>query len=312
MFEIGELVALRAAFGPALVPLAERDDRIMVVTADLGSSVNISDFKNLFPDRYINCGVAEASMIGISAGLSSEGYLPFAVTFGSFIGRTIDHVRQSIGHNRLKVNIVGSHGGISNGMDGPSAHAIEDLGIMRSMPGIAIIAPSCPNQLDKVLRATCEYGGPVFLRLYREPARVFTDPTEPFNLGQVVRRKEGSDVTILACGPHVGFCLEWLPELERIASVELLEVHTLEPLDAETILKSVAHTSRVVTIEDHYVHGGLASAAAELLVAANQPALFRPVALEGYARSGPYYELRDAVGLGLGSLRKAIVEVTSP
>lgn len=310
MYKVGDIVALRQAFGPALETLAVEDDRIMVVTADLGGSVNLNEYRTRFPDRYINCGVAEADMIGISAGLASQGNMPFAVTFGSFIGRAVDHIRQSVMHNRLKVNIVGSHGGISNGMDGPSAHAIEDIGIMRSTPGMAIVAPACPNQMEKALAAVCEHPGAVYLRLYREPLPVFTTPDEPFILGKAIRRNEGSDVTLLSYGPHVGFCLDWLDDLSQIASIDFLEVHTIEPLDSEAILESVRRTGKVVTIEDHYKHGGLGSAVAELL-AQTTPAPLRMVALNGYARSGPYYELRDAVGLGPDALKKAIIEVVS-
>lgn len=310
MYQRGELVALRTAFGPSLVPLAKEDDRIVVVTADLGGSVNITEFKEFFPERYVNCGVAEADMIGISAGLASEGYVPFAVTFGSFLGRAVDHIRQSVRHNNLKVNIVGSHGGISNAMDGPSAHAIEDVGIIRSIPGIAVLAPSCPNQLQRALEACRDQPGPVYLRLYREALSVFTDSADPFEFGKVIRRNEGSDVTLLSYGPHVGFCVEWLDELSKLASIDLLEVHTLEPLDRSGLLESVRRTGRVVTIEDHYINGGLASATAQML-AASTPVPLRSVALKGYARSGPYYELRDAVGLGLDSLKGAVLDVLS-
>ena len=170
MYKIGENIALRAAFGPSLLPLAQQDDRVVVVTADLGGSVNIGEFKNAFPDRYINCGVAEASMIGISAGLASEGLMPFAVTFGSFLGRTVDHIRQSVLHNKLKVNVVGSHGGISNGMDGPSAHAIEDIGIIRAMPGFSIVAPSCPTSCRRCCRRLRSGGAGLPQALPRAPA----------------------------------------------------------------------------------------------------------------------------------------------
>jgi transketolase len=311
MYSIGESVALRTAFGPAVFSLAKTNDRIMVVTADLGGSVNITDFKNTFPDRYINCGVAEASMIGISAGLASEGLLPFAVTFGSFLGRAIDHLRQSVLHNKLKVNVVGSHGGISNGMDGPSAHALEDIGIMRSMPGISIVAPSCPNQLPQVLAAACEQEGPVYIRLYREALPVFAEASEPFQFGKVIKRRSGSDVTLLAYGPHVGFCLEWADQLAPAASIEVIEVHTLRPLDAEGILDSVRRTGRVVTVEDHFEVGGLASATAEVLARTGTAARLRPVAVTGYARSGPYEELRDAVGLGLDAVKTALFDVVA-
>ena len=307
VYEIGKDVALRAAFGPALLPLAAKDDRLVVVTADLGSSVSIGEFKNAYPDRYINCGVAEASMIGISAGLASEGLLPFAVTFASFLGRAVDHLRQSVGHNRLKVNVVGSHGGISNGADGPSAHAIEDVGIMRSMPPFSVVIPSCPNQLPQVLQASTNRPEPIYLRLYREPLPVFTSPEEPFEFGKAKRRVEGSDVTLLASGPHVGFCLEWMKDLADLGSIELIEVHTLVPIDADAILASIAKTGRVVTVEDHFVRGGLASAVSEVMAAAGTGARLRPVALTGYARTGPYYQLRDAVGLGLSAVRDAVL-----
>lgn len=316
-YKIGESVALRAAFGPALVPIAERDDRIIVVTADLGGSVGIGPFREAFPDRYINCGVAEQSMIGIAAGLASEGYIPLAVTFGSFLGRAVDHIRQSIGHNRLKVNIVGSHGGISNGMDGPSAHAIEDVGIMRSMPTFAVVAPGCANQLESAVAASINYGlrdsgdvdppVSVYLRLYREPSPVYTSPDETFEVGKAIVRKAGDDLTIISYGPHVGFCLEWLPSLP--CSAELIEVHTIQPIDEEAILSSVKKTGAVVTVEDHFRRGGLASAVSEVLVSAGAKAHFRAVALNGYTRSGPYYELRDAVGLGQDALAQATKEV---
>lgn len=315
MYQIGENVALRTAFGPALLSLAQEDPRIMVVTADLGGSVNLGEFKQAFPDRYINCGVAEADMISICAGLASEGAIPFAVTFGSFLGRAVDHIRQGIGHNKLKVNIVGSHGGISNGMDGPSAHAIEDVGIMRSMPNFTIVAPSCANQVENAIRASVSQSAPVdlrsspvYLRLYREPLPVFTSATEEFQIGRAIKRSEGSDVTLLAYGPHVGFCMDWLAKLQGVASIDFLEVHTVQPLDEDAIMASVAKTGRVVTVEDHFIRGGLASAVAELLVS-RRPAPLRAVALRDYARSGPYFELRDSIGLGVDAVSAAIEDV---
>ncbi|HWE34719.1 MAG TPA: transketolase C-terminal domain-containing protein [Solirubrobacteraceae bacterium] len=308
MFELGKQVAIRSAFGPALLPLARADERVVVVTADLGGSVGVNPFREEFPQRYVNCGVAEADMISLSAGLASEGYMPFAVTFGSFIGRAVDHMRQSIGHNKLKVCVVGSHGGISNGQDGPSAHAIEDVGIMRSMPTFAIVAPACANELAGALNAIAELEQPVYMRLYREPSPVFTDPDEPFEFGKAVRRHSGEEVTLLSYGPHVGFCLEWIDQLSSLASIDLLEVHTITPLDEDGVLESVARTGRVVVVEDHFKRGGLGSSVAELL-AERLPTPMRHVALDGYARSGPYYELRDAVGLGYDAVADAVRSV---
>lgn len=313
MYKIGDRIALRGAFGPSVLEVAKVNKKVVVVTADLGGSVNIGEFKSAFPDRYINTGVAEASMIGVSAGLAAEGMLPFAVTFGSFLGRAIDHIRQSVLHNKLKVNVVGSHGGISNGMDGPSAHAIEDIGIFRSLPGFSIVAPSCPNQLSQVIAATCTQPDPVFLRLYREPLPVFTDPKERFEFGKAVHRAKGDDVTVLTYGPHVGFCLEWMDQLRSTASVDLFEVHTIEPLDKEALLASIKRTGRVVVVEDHFQRGALTSAVGELIAMSGVGAVMRSVSLPGFARSGPYYELRDAVGLGLDGVRAGIEGVlTAP
>jgi transketolase len=307
MYEIGEKVALRSAFGPGLSSLANEWPDTVVVTADLGGSVNIGPFAEAHPDRYYNCGVAEQSMIGVAAGLAAQGFLPLAVTFGSFLGRTIDHIRQLVNHNKLKVIVVGSHGGISNAKDGPSAHAIEDVGIMRSMPVFTIVAPSDANQVVPALRAAMTHPGPVYLRLYREPLPVFAPPIEDFELGRAVVHRDGGDVTLLTYGPHVGFCLEWLDEWGDSVSADLIECHTIQPLDAETIRASVKKTGRVVTIEDHFERGGLGSAVAEVLDR-SAPTIMRTVALRGYARSGDYYALRDAMGLGPQDLRAAIDE----
>lgn len=303
-----DLVAIRRQFGPSFEELALTDERIVAVTADLGGSVNLAAFGEANPDRYFNCGVAEANMIGISAGLAMQGFVPFAVTFGAFLGRAVDHVRQSIGHNRLKVNVVGSHGGVSNGKDGPSAHAIEDLAIFRAMPGFAVVVVADANQLPMAIQASIDYPGPVYLRLYREPTPVFYGPEPTFEIGRANVLREGSDVTILACGPHVGYCLAWADALAGEVSAEVIDCHTVSHLDAEAVLTSAAKTKAVVTVEDHLVVGGLGSAAAELL-SEQLPTKMRRVGLTGYATSGPYYELLDQVGLGLDSVRQAIEEV---
>src|SRR3989304_1837962 len=151
LYKKGELVAIRQAFGEAFADIAASDERLVVVTADLGGSVNLRRFWETYPQRYYNCGVAEANMVGISAGLAVAGYVPFAVTFGSFLGRAMDHVRQSIGHNKLNVKIVGSHGGVSNAKDGPSAHALEDIAMMRAIPGFSIVVVADANQVFKAV-----------------------------------------------------------------------------------------------------------------------------------------------------------------
>ncbi len=255
----GELVAIRQAFGPTFAELAASDPRLVAVTADLGGSVNLATWGHDNPKRYFNCGVAECDMIGIAAGLAMTGWLPFAITFGSFLGRAMDHVRQSIGHNRLKVNVVGSHGGISNGKDGPS----------------------------------------------REPTPVVYKESPAFEIGKANVLAEGSDVTLLACGPHVAYCSLWLDAWSTDVSVELIDCHTVKPLDEQTILRSAEKTGRVVTVEDHYISGGLGSAVAELL-SEHRPTVLRRVGLRSYATSGPYYELLDHVGIGEDAVRAAV------
>lgn len=307
-YPAGEAVAVRTAFGEAFFDVAAANDAVVAVTADLGGSVNLKKFAAEFPDRYYNCGVAETDMIGICAGLAMTGHVPFAVTFGSFLGRAMDHIRQSVGHNRLKVNVVGSHGGVSNAQDGPSAHALEDLAMFRALPDFAVVAVADANQVRKAVEAAVTWPTSVYLRLYREPLPVFTSADTPFEIGKANVMREGRDVTVVACGPHVGFCLEWAGAWEPELSVEVIDCHTLAPIDAETIAASARKTGAVVTVEDHSVRGGLGSAVAEAL-AEHQPTPMRRVGLQGFARSGRYHELIDAVGIGEAGVRRAIDEV---
>lgn len=304
----GELVAIRSGFGEAFFRIASQNPKLVAVTADLGGSVNLNSFAQAYPERYFNCGVAEANMIGISAGLAIMGFVPFAATFGSFLGRAMDHVRQSVGHNKLNVKIVGSHGGVSNALDGPSAHALEDLAMFRALPEMAIVVVADANQAFKAVAAAVEYPTSVYLRLYREPLPVFTDQSTPFSIGQANVLRPGLDATVVACGPHVGFCLEWAEELSPEASLEVIDCHTLKPLDADTLLSSARKTQAVVTVEDHNVHGGLGSAVAELL-GEHLPVPMKRVGLTGYATSGKYADLINAVGIGKDSVRAALVDV---
>lgn len=305
-YPLGDAVAVRQAFGPAFAEFAGQHPSAVVVTADLGGSVNLKEFWDVYPQRYFNCGVAEQDMIGICAGLAITGFNPFAVTFGSFLGRAMDHIRQSVGHNKLKVNIVGSHGGVSNAQDGPSAHALEDLAMFRAVPNMAVVVPSDPNQLSKALPQLAEWPTATFLRLYREPLPVFTEADAPFEIGKAIVRKPGSDVTVVACGPHVGFCLDWVQDFDF--DTEVIECHTLKPIDAETIAASARKTGAVVTVEDHSIYGGLGSAVAEVLVE-NAPTPMERVGMQTYARSGPYMALIDSIGLGKDSVLGAIKTV---
>jgi transketolase len=304
----GKLVAIRSAFGEAFLEVARSNPRVMVVTADLGGSVNLRKFWETYPDRYYNVGVAEANMIGMSAGLALMGHIPFAVTFGSFLGRAMDHVRQSVGHNRTSVKIVGSHGGISNAQDGPSAHAIEDLAMFRAIPDMAVVAVADANQVFKAVPAAADYPTSVYLRLYREPLPVFTEPQTPFTIGKANVMRAGKDVTLVACGPHVGLSLELADEMAVDVSVEVIDCHTLKPIDGGTLLASMRRTGAVVTVEDHSIYGGLGSAIAELIVE-HYPLPMKRVGLVRFATSGKYADVINVMGIGKEDIRKAIVGV---
>ena len=305
-YSIGEKVAVRQAFGPAFADFAQQDEKAVVVTADLGGSVNLKDFWDAYPQRYFNCGVAEQDMIGLCAGLAITGFNPFAVTFGSFLGRAMDHVRQSIGHNKLKVNVVGSHGGVSNAQDGPSAHALEDIAMFRAVPDMAVVVPSDPNQIPQALTQIGEWPTATYFRLYREPLPVFTPPDTPFQIGKAIVRKTGNDVTLVACGPHVGLCLDWVQNFDL--DVEIVESHTIKPIDVETIVASASKTGAVITVEDHSIYGGLGSAVAEVL-GEHLPTPLERVGMHSYARTGKYMELIDAVGLGQDAVKSALKKV---
>jgi transketolase len=307
-YSLGESVAIRKAFGDAFFDVAQANDQVVAVTADLGGSLTLKKFWEAYPDRYFNCGVAEQNMVGICAGLAIAGFVPFACTFGSFLGRAMDHVRQSVAQNRVNVKIIGSHGGVSNAKDGPSAHALEDIAMFRAIPNIAVVVIADPNQAFKAVPAITDYETSVYLRLYREPLPVFTDASTPFEIGKANLLREGSDVTVLACGPHVGFCLEWAKELGSEVSMEVIDCHTLSPFDTDTVVRSAQKTGAVVTVEDHNIHGGLGSAAAEAL-SENFPVPMKRVGLDNFARSGGYMELINAIGIGKEGVRQAINEV---
>lgn len=311
-YKVGEKVAIRKAFGEAFYQVAKDNPKIVAISADLGGSLTLGRFWEEFPERYYNCGVAEQDMIGVAAGLAIGGFIPFAGTFGSFIGRAMDHVRQGILHNMANVKIVGSHGGVSNAMDGPSAHALEDLAFFRALPKMAIVVISCPNQLFKAVKQVVEWPTSVYLRLYREPLSVFTDAKTRFKIGKANIMREGKDVTVVACGPHVGFALEIAEEMEKKdgLDLEIIDNHSLSPMDKQTIIESAKKTRAVVTVEDHNINGGLGSAVAEVL-SENLPTRLVRVGLRDFATTGDYMSVIEYAGIGKKDIRKAISKIQS-
>jgi transketolase len=289
----------RDGFGEALLSLAKKNKNIVVVSADLAESTRVLDFAKKYPERFIEVGVAEQNMMGVAAGLALSGKVAIASSFAVFSpGRSWDQLRVSVCYSQANVKIIGSHTGLGAGEDGASHQALEDIAITRCLPNLVVIAPADYNEAKKALVATIEHQGPVYLRLTRQNTPVFINEKSSFKIGQADVLKKGQDITLIACGPMVYEALEVAKKLmlENI-SVEVINCHTIKPLDKKTILSSVRKTKKVVTLEDHQIHGGMGSAVAEML-AENYPV---PMKLMGvndtFGESGTPNELYKKYGL---------------
>jgi transketolase len=300
-----QLIATRQAFGEALYDLMKENEQVVALTADLGESLRMLKIRDEMPERFFDTGVAEANMAGMAAGLALGGYVPFAGTFAVFMTRAFDHIRMQVCQNNLHAVLVGSHGGVSNALDGGSAHALEDIAYLRALPNMTIIYPSDANEMREAVRAAAEASGPVYLRLYREATPVFTEVGAQFEIGKARVVREGKDVSIVATGPQAAFALQAAETLtdEGIAA-EVVAVHTIAPLDGETIVASAAKTGHVVTAEDHSVNGGLGSAVAEVL-SERQPARLVRVAVRQFGESGKYDELTAKLNIDAAGIAEA-------
>jgi len=304
-----ELQATRQAFGDTLTALAGERDDVVAVTADLAESLRMLDIRDQHPERFLDVGVAEANMVGISAGLAMQGYVPVAATFAVFLTRAYDHIRMQICQNNLHAIMIGSHGGVSNALDGGSANALEDIAYMRALPNMTVLYPSDYNETAAAMRAAVDADGPIYLRLYREPTPVITPADKPFEIGKAYVVREGSDISLVATGPHVAYAVEAAELLATDdVSAEVVAVPTIQPLDSETIVASATKTGRVVTAEDHSVHGGLGSAVAETL-AEQQPTPMRRVAVRQFGESGPYHDLIAKLGIDTAGIVGAAKEL---
>ena len=256
------MMSMRDAFGEAMAELGKTNPKILALTADLGPSVRLSAFKEAFPDRYFNVGVAEANMISVAAGLALEGFIPFCTSFAVFLpGRCFDQVRVSVCQNKANVKLIGSHSGLSNPGDGATAQSVEDVALMRALPEMTIISPADGLETKKAVKAMAENFGPIYLRISRAETEVVTKENDPFEICKVNILRPGKKVTLIACGAMVPLVLSAAPEIDG----EVINLSTIKPLDRETILKSVKKTGRVITVEEHSVYGGMGSAVAEFL-----------------------------------------------
>ncbi len=286
--------ATRDGYGRALVELGREHEDLIVLDADLAGSTKTGMFQKEFPQRHINCGIAEANMMGVAAGLSTTGKVVFASSFAMFAsGRAFEQIRNSIGYPHLNVKIGATHAGISVGEDGASHQCNEDIAIMRSIPGMVIINPSDVIEAEAAVRAAYEYVGPVYLRFGRLAVPIINDREDyKFEIGKGVCLKEGKDVTIIA----TGLCVESAMKAEKMLAedgidAEILNIHTIKPLDTELIIASAKKTGKVVTVEEHSIIGGLGGAVCEALSEAAPTPVFRIGMRDVFGESGPALDL---------------------
>ena len=293
-------IATRESYGNALAELGREHADVVVLDADLAEATKTGVFKKEFPERHIDCGIAEGNMMGIAAGIATTGKVPFASTFAMFAaGRAFEQVRNSIGYPHLNVKIGATHAGISVGEDGATHQCNEDIALMRSIPGMVVISPSDDVETKAAIKAAYEYQGPVYLRLGRLAAPVINDrPDYKFELGKGVVLREGSDLTIVATGLMVSAALEAAESLAADGiQAKVINIHTIKPLDEELIVAAAKETGKVVTVEEHSVIGGLGSAVCDA-ICANTPVPVLKIGVQDvFGESGPAAKLLEKYGL---------------
>ena len=293
-------IATRESYGNALVELGKEHDDLIVLDADLAGATKTGIFKKAFPDRHIDCGIAEADMMGIAAGLSTCGFVPFASSFAMFAaGRAFEQVRNTIGYPHLNVKIGATHAGISVGEDGASHQCNEDIALMRTIPGMTIIVPSDDIEAKAAVKAAYAFEGPVYMRFGRLAVPVINDrPDYRFEIGKGILLREGSDLTIIATGLEVNSALEAAEKLAADGiSAEVINIHTIKPLDEELVIRSASKTGKVVTVEEHNIIGGLGGAVAEVLSEKCPTKVHRIGVNDRFGESGPAVELLHKYGL---------------
>lgn len=294
-------IATRNAYGEALAELGEKYPEIVALDADLSGSTMSKLFAAKYPDRFFDCGIAEANMIGIAAGLAADGFKPYASTFAMFAtGRAYEQIRNSVAYPGLNVKIVGSHGGLSVGEDGATHQCIEDFALMRDIPGMLVCCPCDGHEMRLAVEALVNYNGPAYLRLGRAAADIFTDEVEgySFELGKGCTLRDGRDVTIIANGIMVAKALEAAKMLESEGiSARVIDMHTIKPLDEELVLKAAQETGCIVTTEEHSIVGGLGGAVCEYLSGVCPVPVIRHGVNDKFGRSGKAAQVLEYYGL---------------
>lgn len=308
---MGEKIATRDAYGNALLKLGELNPNVVVLDADLSKSTKTAGFSKKYPERFFQMGIAEADLIATAAGFATAGKIPFASTFAIFAtGRAYDQVRNSIGYPGLNVKIAATHAGITVGEDGGSHQSIEDLGLMRGIPGMTVLNPADAIETEKLILAAVAHNGPVYIRLGREPVPNLFDADYQPEIGKAVRLREGKAATIIATGIMVEKALAAAETLnQKGITVRVLNIHTIKPIDAAEIIKAAWETGAIVTAEEHSVIGGLSSAVAEVVVQ-NHPVPMEFVGVKDrFGQSGKPAELLEEYGLTAAKIVETVEKV---
>ena len=304
-------IATRDSYGNALVELGKEHENLVVLDADLAAATKTGVFKKVFPERHIDCGIAECNMMGVAAGLATTGKVPFASSFAMFAaGRAFEQIRNSIGYPKLNVKIGATHAGISVGEDGATHQCNEDIALMSTIPGMVVINPADDVEARVAVKAAYEHEGPVYLRFGRLAVPVINDREDyKFELGKGVVLREGKDITLIATGLPVA---ETLEAAEKLAAdgidAKVINIHTIKPLDEELIVEAAKETGKVVTIEEHSVIGGLGSAVCDVLSEKAPTKVLKIGINDTYGESGPAVELVKKYGLDAESIYKKIKE----
>ncbi len=303
-------IATRQSYGEALAEIGEKDDRIVVLDADLAESTKTAIFGKKFPDRFIDCGIAEANMISMAAGLATCGKIPFCSSFAMFAtGRAYEQIRNSVGYPHLNVRICASHAGISVGEDGATHQCLEDISLMRNIPGMTVLCPADDLETKECIKALMDVEGPCYVRLGRLAVPAYNTPDNyEFNLYEAPILREGTDVTLFATGLEVIETLQAAEELKKAGiSAQVVNVHTIKPIDVDTVVACASKTGKVVTIEEHSIIGGLGSAVAETLSEHCPTKQLRIGIKDQFGESGPALKLLEKYELDAAGIYKQVL-----
>ena len=304
--------ATRESFGEALTMLAETNPDIVVLDADLAEATKTCIFEKKYPERFIDCGIAESNMIGIAAGLATSGKIPFAASFAMFsAGRAFEQVRNSVGYPHLNVKIAGSHAGISTGEDGATHQCCEDIALMRTIPGMVVLNPADHYEMLAAVKAAAQHNGPVYIRLGRLAVEsVNNNDDYQFEIGKGITLRQGEDITVIATGLMVGEALKAVDSLAaQGVHARLIDMHTIKPLDEELVLKAAKETGRIVTVEEHNIIGGLGEAVAACVAESCPVPVTRIGVNDVFGHSGPAVDLLKEFGLCAENIEATVKKV---